>query len=951
MVDRLVVALLRGMPADGTPISNGRLSRQLGFESQVYTELREALQQSGHIVAGPGRGGTVALTDAGAAYLAEVDPPQGALNGHSPSAARPVRTATAGATNIRATAKEHRPAGVPAKGGAVRMTSRAATQKDKIVPVEDYEHTAARRTNNPPAGLAHLDRELTPVRTLAYDPHLDPQMVWAGKVEKSTVDVPAPSIHVHEELSAQKIVNSVRRLRLQQPLFDVDSLDPAAAVEFYEHDLDWSNRLILGDSLMVMASLLDRERLAGQVQCVFMDPPYGIKYQSNFQPKISDRAVKDGDDASLTREPEMIQAYRDTWELGVHSYLTYLRDRFALARELLGDTGSIFVQISSENVHRVRSLLDEVFEAKNFVAEIVYQKTTGAGSPNEVLTSIPPVFDYIIWYAKDRDLMRYHQLYLDKEIGGQGASLYTQVELADGTTRPLTAEEKLGGPLPDGARAFGLGDLTAASGSDRTRYPVEMDGRTFRPNPGVWKTDEEGMQRLIAAGRVRSTSGKNLGYVRYIDDFPGFPLSNIWTDTVGQNQFGGTKQYVVQSALKAVQRCLLMCTDPGDLVLDPTCGSGTTAVVAEQWGRRWITTDTSRVAIAIARERVLTWVFPYYKLIDEARGIDGGLDYTSVDRVMLQTVARGEDPIKTVLYDQPKVDKTKQRVTGPFTVEGLSRYAVNPTDDAPSQTEHVEADAANHVQVLLAALESQGIPLPGASPARIESLTPLSAAGALQAEGVTDLGGHRRRFAVALGPKFGAVTMAQVSDALREAIGFDLVVFAGFAVSADAQDRLSTGRVGGTNVSLLLANPDLLVGDLLKNTKSSQTFRLYSSPDVRIAAEADGFRVSVEGVDSYDASTGDVISYGRAGIQAWFLDDDYDGAVFRVAQAFFPVTDAWKKLQTALQGTVDAQLLDELHRWTSLPFDRGEHGQVAVRVVSQDGNASEVLLALPSVAP
>jgi adenine-specific DNA-methyltransferase len=284
------------------------------------------------------------------------------------------------------------------------MVARRPTKSDKanrVVPVEDYEHSEAKRTNNPPAGLAHLDREETPIKSLSYDPHLDPQLVWAGKAERSHVEIPAPSIHVHEELSAHKIIGSVRRQRLQQPLFDIASLEPDQAVEFYQHDLNWSNRMILGDSLTVMASLLDRERLASQVQCVFLDPPYGIKYQSNFQPGIGNRNVTDGKDDDLTREPEMIQAYRDTWEIGIHSYLSYLRDRLAVVRELLTDTGSVFLQIGEENVHRARLLLDEVFGSENFVSQLVFKTTSGAGSPGE-LTTIPATCNYLVWYAKSR---------------------------------------------------------------------------------------------------------------------------------------------------------------------------------------------------------------------------------------------------------------------------------------------------------------------------------------------------------------------------------------------------------------------------------------------------------------------------------------------------------------------------------------------------------------------
>lgn len=822
---------------------------------------------------------------------------------------------------------------------------RTRADGNKTIPVDDYEHTAAKRTNNPPAGLAHLDRDKTPVRRLAYDPHLDPQLVWAGKAERQIIDVPAPSIHVHEELSAQKIVGSIRRQRLQQPLFDIDALDPAAAVEFYEHDLNWSNRMILGDSLMVLTSLLDRERMAGQVQCVYMDPPYGIKYQSNFQPRISDRAVKDGDDNSLTREPEMIQAYRDTWELDVHSYLTYLRDRFTVAYELLHDTGSIFVQIGEENAHRVRAVLDEVFGGHNFVSQITYVTTSGAGSPGE-LRNLPATANYLVWYAKDRDQMKYRQLYLSKRGVGEDLN-YAWLELADGSRRHMTPDELNGRvSLPDGSRPYRLGPLTSQSGVDKTRFPVVVEDVEYRPRKGVWKTGQDGMARLQAAHRLQG-SGDTLGYVRYLDDFDARPLTNVWGDTV-QSGFGTEKQYVVQTNPRVIARCVLMTTDAGDLIVDPTCGSGTTAYVAEQYGRRWVTADTSRVALSIARERVLTARYDYYELADPGHGVDGGLKYKTLQRVTLRSIARGDEPEQVAFYDEPLIVKGKVRVSGPFTVEALSRYAVNPSDEAPSEAEHVENDATDHVQTLLTALQSQGIPRPGSSPVKIESLTPLAAAAALQAEGVAELGGKKRRFAVALGPKFGAITMAQVSDALREAIGFDLVVFAGFAVSADAQDRLAAGKVGGTQVSLMLANPDLLVGDLLKHTKAAQTFRLYSAPDVRIEPDGGGgYRVSVEGVDTFDAATGEVVSFGKAGIQAWFLDDDFDGNVFRVSQAFFPVTDAWKKLQAALRGTIDAELIKELHGWTSLPFKRGEHPQVAVRVIAQDGNAAEVVLPLP----
>jgi len=827
--------------------------------------------------------------------------------------------------------------------GVVATRRSGKTPADQTVPIDDYEHADAKRSNNPPSGLAHLDRDPTPVKRLVYDPYLDPQLVWAGKAERASVDVPAPSVHVHEELSAQKVIGSVRRQRLQQPLFDLEVLDPSAAVEFYQHDLNWSNRMVLGDSLIVMTSLLERERMAGKVQCVFVDPPYGIKYQSNFQPNISDRNVRDGKDQSLTREPEMIQAYRDTWELSTHSYLTYLRDRFAVAHELLNDSGSIFVQIGEENIHRVRVLLDEVFGADNFVSQITFKTTSGAGSPSE-LTTLPATANYIAWYAKDRASYKFNPLYLSKSDGRSVDANYRWIQLDDGSRRAMTPQERDGKKaLPVGARRWRISPLTSQAIRENSGvFSVEFEGRTFRPPKGTWKTSPEGMARLINEGRVVA-AGATLNYVRFLEDFESIPLSNVWDDTV-QSGFGTDKRYVVQTNPRVIERCVLMTTDPGDLVVDPTCGSGTAAFAAEKHGRRWITVDTSRVALAIARERLLTAKFDYYKLRDPERGVDGGLEYRAVDRVTLRSIARAEEPEKVTLWDVPIIVPKTVRVSGPFTVEALSRYAVNPTDPAPSLPEQVEQDSmTDHVEVLLRALETQGVPRPGAKPLKLEQVERLESAGAIQASALAELGVRKGRVGVSLGPKFGAVTMAQVSDALREAIGYDLVLFAGFAVAADAQDRLGTGKVGGLDVALLLANPDLLVGDLLKNTSSSQTFRLYASPDVDVSTSDDGVRVVVNGVDAFDAATGDVTSFGKAGVQAWFLDEDYDGLVFRVSQAFFPVSDGWKKIQQTLRGTVDYDLIERLHGWESLPFAVGDHSRIAVHVIAQDGNAAEVV--------
>jgi adenine-specific DNA-methyltransferase len=808
---------------------------------------------------------------------------------------------------------------------------------DKEIPVEGYLHSDAKRTNNPPAGLAHLDRDDTPQVKYAYDPNLDPQMLWTGKAEHDSFEIPAPSIHVHEELSAKKILASVRKNRVDNFLFATEELDNAKSVEFYEHEMSWSNRLILGDSLIVMNSLLMRERMAGKVQAVYMDPPYGVKYNSNFQPRIGDTSVKDRSDADMTREPEMIQAYRDTWELEVHSYLTHMRDRLKIARELLSETGSIFVQISEENVHRIRVLMDEVFGSENFIRMISYVTTSGFAATNVISRA----GDYILWFAKDVKKIKVNPIwaYSPDRTG------YTWLELSDGTRRRMTKEEaKDPSLIPSGAKVF---KASASTSQDATKDPQPFDfqGTTYFPEANRHWTARypEGMNALVADNRI-VPAGKTLAYVRYAEDFPYQQLTNLWTDT-GIAGFTSDKRYVVQTSTKVIERCLQMVTDPGDLVLDPTCGSGTTAYVAEKWGRRWITIDTSRVSSAIARERLLTAVFPSYELLDEERGIDGGLKYKTASRVTLGSIANGEPADEITLVDQPLVNTKKTRVSGPFTFEALSRYALNPFEE-DLQHHAPKHASSDHVEQLLNALKIMGIPRAGLKPSSISELSPIEGIGSLQAEGIADLDGKLTRFAVSIGPKFGPITIAQVQEALTSSLGYGLVVFAGFAVSPDAAEKLAVGKIGASPVSLLLANPDLLLGDLLKNTKSSQTFKLYSAPDVRVDKEGDMFMVSIEGVDTYDAASGELISLGKSGIKAWLLDTDYDSQVFKAVQAFFPDSDGWANLRKALRNSVDSEVLDELTGWTSMPFEKGETGKVAVRVVTQDGNSAEVIMSL-----
>jgi adenine-specific DNA-methyltransferase len=499
----------------------------------------------------------------------------------------------------------------------------------KAIEVTALKHNAATRLNIPTAEFESVMREedKTPVQ-LAYERRnrdLDPQLVWRGKDEQDSSDlvVQAPPLYIQEKVHPKVIIDELKREtkdRADEEVGDTIDLfadfnglrDKEAATEFYQHAAHWSNRMIAGDSLSVMASLAEREGLRGQVQCIYFDPPYGIKFNSNFQWSAHDTKVNDGKKEHVTREPEQVKAFRDTWRDGIHSYLTYLRDRLSVARDLLHESGSIFVQIGDENVHRVRAVMDEVFGQDNFVSLITFIKTSG--QTDNLLASVS---DYLIWYARDARQIKYRQPVKLRSLAQATDGAYTRVQLGNGSRRSLDRGERdAPDVLPEDSKIYRYQILT--SQSPGTRYTIRFQGKLIEPTTGYWKTQESSMPRLIKADRVEAT-GKTLSYVRFAADYPVTPISNFWDDTGWS--LGGDKIYVVQTGTKIIERCILMTTDPGDLVLDPTCGSGTTAYVAEQWGRRWITIDTSRVAVALARSRLMGARYPYYLLSDSPEGL------------------------------------------------------------------------------------------------------------------------------------------------------------------------------------------------------------------------------------------------------------------------------------------------------------------------------------------
>ena len=742
----------------------------------------------------------------------------------------------------------------------------ARNDKPKIpTPVKATEH-GDKRANIPTAD-AHdfIDPQHETPKLLRYprDPSLDPQLVWRGKDDQDVQDllVDAPPIYIQEKIDPRVLVENLRKtsasgeLEPEMTLFDgFDGLDELDLVDFYSHEANWSNRMILGDSLQVMGSLAEREQLRGKVQMVYLDPPYGIKFGSNWQPTTRDREVRDGRIEDAAREAEQIKAFRDTWELGIHSYLAYLRDRLVVARDLLTESGSCFIQMGDENVHLVRQVMDEVFGRDNYAGTIAFYKTSSQST-----TAVQSVFDYILIYAKDRDRQKFRQLLLEKQAGERGAKQYTKLFSPDLTEMRNMTKRELSGvdELPEGWSVGRLGPANSSGFQAARSEPYRIGGKEFACPPGRhWSYDPSpggAMDKLAGLNRLRE-SGRSLATVLLANDNPTTPLDNVWLDT-GTGSFTEDQFYVVQTGVKVLQRCILMCTDPGDLVIDPTCGSGTTAYVAEQWGRRWITIDTSRVSLALARQRLMGARFPYYLLTDsiEGRGketeilgkelppkvvtndIRQNFVYQRVPHITLNSIANNPDVQAgmsrkeielavarhaefELLYDKPYEDKKTIRVTGPFTVESLSphrslAFAGSGADlDKDSQGESSAASAAegpSFEQTILDNLAKAGIQN-GKRNERINFASVHSHAGTyIQAIGerVLDEAKHAApsRIGVAIGPQYGTVSPSFIKAAAKEAIqadDIDLLCILGFAF--DPQSNTVT-EVDGVTVE---ANDD-----------------------------------------------------------------------------------------------------------------------------------------------
>ena len=806
----------------------------------------------------------------------------------------------------------------------------------------------------------------------------DPELFWMNKYGNDDRDnvlkVDIRSLYRHEHIAPEQLIKGLyktvveKRNENQLDMFSTnelfgnalerDELDKVS--EYYKHSDGWSNRLIQGDSHLVMASLLEREGMAGQVQTIYIDPPYGINYGSNWQMKLNDTTVKDGNDENLSGEGEMIKAFRDTWELGIHTYLTYLRDRLLIAKELLTDSGSCFVQISVENLHLVRNVMDEVFGSENFISIISF-KTKKMSLGQKYLGSVN---DYIIWFSKTKDNMKFRPLFTKRDLFSD-VSQYKFIELENGDFRRLTKEELNGeNELPKNSKVFRTLDLHSSGRTESCVFDFELNNENCSPRRGKsWKTNKLGIENLIKNNRlVKLASSPE--YKLFYDDYPVQSLMNIWDDTQGASD----KRYVVQTTEKAIQRCILMTTDPSDLVLDPTCGSGTSAYVAEQWGRRWITIDTSRIALNIAKQRLMTATLPYYKMYDE-QGIDirQGFLYKTVPHITLKSNAQNETADEETLYDQPLEDKKKLRVSGPFTVETLQNFEpVSPEslDDGSQKIEDNGSFEERIFEHLKSAGVRNGIKNEQAIFIRVERL----ADSYLHAEGFyIDANNNEKKAYFHIGPKFGTVAKQSVNEAVkscRQRGDADWLIVLGFSFESDITNQNITTSVGSFEVSKVRMHDDLMQDGLLKKDKKAASFVTIGEPDVQINKKGNQATIEICGLDIYDPIKDLVKARNVEDIAYWMVDDDYDGSNFVVKQVYFcggnkDEFKKWRKgldnlakektkinVERTLKIEIDDEAFDRLYGFESHPFEVKSGQKIAVRVISQFGEESTKVLSV-----
>jgi len=895
------------------------------------------------------------------------------------------------------------------------MAKRKTLKKKQI---KQYDHSDKKRVNNPPVGLVNESRDPSDggKKIYAYDPHIDPSLQfdqntnrveiekiidnglssiaemegiiksekskefedelkqikekvneakealkelkkrqepflnWAGKAENTSFEVPTVSLHVHERIDPMRIIEQMKKKNgepgVQGSLFEQDQKPLREAIEFYKHKEGWTNRMIAGDSLLIMNSLLEKEDMGAKVQMIYFDPPYGIKYGSNFMPFTNKRDVKDGKDEDLSAEPEMLKAFRDTWELGIHSYLSYIKDRLIHFKSLLKDRGSVFMQIGDENIHLVRALLDEVFGSENYCRTIPFVTTSGFKS--KLLTRTE---NYLLWYAKDIEKIKYNQLYVPKKFGSQDFSVYNKIEDSSGNRRTLSKKEFLQiNSIDKDLKIYRVDNLKSQG---QNGFDFEFNGKVFNPGKSkVWKTHQDGMRVLQKKNRILET-GTTLGYVRYFNDFPFQELKNIWTDTI-TGSFTEAKKYVVQTNTKVVERCILMTTDPGELIFDPTCGSGTSAVCAEKLGRRFITCDTSRIAITLAKERLISRTYDFYKLQDISNSISSGFLYEKSQRITLGSIANNEEPETIHLYDKPIIDKNKIRITSPFTIESVPAPTTLSIKESGDNNLDNEDQYYNNKETIRQdewqqELLRSGVRVKGGAKIEFSRMETSTGTKYIQAIGETE-GENSKRVFIIFGKEHAPMEQRQVELALDEADSMrpkpDLILFAAFQFDEEAAKDIDETKASYQLLKVQM-NMDLQTKDLKKKQSSNESFWLIGAPDIemRDGESRDMKIVEVKGFDYYDPRKGEVNSGTSKNIAMWMLDPDYDGRSIFPTQIFFPMSglkDGWSKLAKTLKAELDEEKIEAFRGTVSLPFKPG--AQVAVKIIDDRGIESLKIL-------
>lgn len=974
--------ILQLIQKDGSSIGNIKLQQQLtvaaafSFSEEDYRRVRDALIADGVLGKGQGRGGSVFLAQPSANKLSSLA--DQVLAKHRPQTEDNQTTSDSGlgvdpyATYQYDTKATSRPdVGVQEQFNA-RKPPKQYRYDSSLAPELCWDESAERNFAEWLINLVTEAAEQGEASVFAQEQVwkgngerfnslsqcaarlkslTQPFLNWAGKAERQQISVPTVPLFVHERHSTQNILKTLESHRAAGTMLDLfgDNADKDVAdqLDAYTHKEQWANRLILGDSLQVMNSLLEYEGMGGQVQMVYFDPPYGIKFGSNFQPFVRNKSVSSQNkDEEMSREPEMVKAYRDTWELGLHSYLSYLRDRLLLAREILSESGSVFVQISDDNLHHVREVMDEVFGEENFVSLITFAK---AGGGLASTSRISARVDYIVWYSRNRASMRYVPIYERRENPlTEGFDL---LMLEDGSMRRVTPDERAGEiPLPKGAKPFM--SVTFTKPGPGSKYNFEYKGKTYDSGRRWWGLPKDSLKKVSELNRIHLTANE-MRFVKYFDDFPYKTMSNLW------DKLGGASSpiYVVQTSPEVIKRCILMTTEPGDLVLDITCGSGTTATVAEQWGRRWITCDTSRVPLSLARQRLLTATFPWYELKNPARGPSGGFIFKRKQnrkgeevgglfpRITLKSIANNEEPETVTLVDRPEINNSITRVCGPFTVEATIQAAHSL--EVGGATQAAEQAAGYNVRSYLDRMidilrRSHNLRLPGNRSLKLEQVRVLDN-DFLHAEAVDE---QEQRIAIVFGPEDGAISSDQVFEAASEAyfLKYSQLFFFGFAIQAKARELVDDRKRLRLPCTYISVTPDVAMDDLLKTSHTDQLFSITGLPDARIVSAGlrdDGraiYQVELLGLDTFRPDTMATESVEPENLPCWMLDTSYNGMAFCAGQVFFPRTGAWGNLQKSLKGQFNDSVWEHLAGTTSEPFVADSKGQIAIKVIDERGN-------------